>query len=151
MADIIRYATSTWSGDLKDGNGTVSTSSGTVNQATVTFPSRFESGAGSNPEELIAAAHASCFSMALAHGLSQQDAVPEQITTQATIILRSDETGFKIARVHLQTEGTVPGIDEARFREAAEQAKENCPVSALLKPGLEQLTVEARLSQAVGN
>ncbi len=151
MADIIRYATGTWSGNLKGGNGTVSTSSGAVDQASVTFPSRFERGAGSNPEELIAAAHASCFSMALAHNLSQQDTVPEQITTQATITLRSDETGFKISRVHLQTEGTVPGIEEARFREAAEQAKENCPVSALLKPGLEQLTVEARLSQTVGN
>jgi osmotically inducible protein OsmC len=145
MADIIRYATGSWNGDLKNGSGTVSTNSGAVKDAPVTFPSRFENGGGSNPEELIAAAHASCFSMALALELSQAGNIPQNITTRSTITLRSDENGFKITRIHLQTEGNVPGIDESTFAQTAEGAKENCPVSVLLKPGLESLTVEARL------
>jgi len=147
MTDIVRHATSKWSGDLKGGVGTASTGSGVVDNVQVTFPSRFENGAGSNPEELIAAAHASCFSMALAHDLSQGGNVPHNITTHSTITLRPVENGFKIISVHLQTEGAVPGIDEAAFSQAADSAKENCPVSALLKPGLESLTVEARLSR----
>lgn len=144
MADIQRHATGTWSGDLKNGKGTASTESGALSNAPITFPSRFEHGEGSNPEELIAAAHAACFSMALSLGLSQQGHPPEAIETRATITLRSDG-GFKITGVHLETEGRVPGIDAETFRAAAEQAKENCPVSVLLKPGLEQLTLDARL------
>ncbi|NJN68088.1 MAG: OsmC family protein [Chloroflexaceae bacterium] len=150
MADILRYATGRWSGDLKMGRGSVSTGSGVVEHAPVTFPSRFENGTGSNPEELIAAAHASCLSMALAHGLSQEGHTPQSITTRSTIALRKNETGFKITRIHLQVEGIVPGIDEAGFSQAAEAAKENCPVSVLLKPGLESLTLEARLSREAG-
>jgi osmotically inducible protein OsmC len=150
MADVLRYATGSWSGDLKGGMGAISTSSGVIDRAPVTFPSRFENGAGSNPEELIAAAHASCFSMALAHELSQAGNIPQNITTRATIALRSDGNGFKITRIHLQTEGVVPGIDESVFSQTAEVAKENCPVSVLLKPGLESLTVEARLSREAG-
>lgn len=145
MPDILRHATASWAGDLRSGIGKASTESGALQDATITFPSRFEDGTGSNPEELIAAAHAACFSMALSAGLSQQGTPPEEIKTKATLTLRKDESGFKITGIHLETEGKVPGIDEAAFKEAAEGAKENCPVSVLLKPGLESLTLAARL------
>lgn len=145
MAEIQRSGTGTWTGDLKRGRGTASTGSGVLTNAPITFASRFESGEGSNPDELIAAAHASCFSMALSLGLSQQGHPPESIRTNATVTLRSAGGGFKIVKVHLETEGNVPGIDAAAFKATAEQAKENCPVSVLLKPGLEALTLDARL------
>lgn len=148
MADIRRHATASWSGDLRGGTGKASTESGALRDATVTFPSRFESGTGSNPEELIAAAQAACFSMALSGGLSAQGHPPREIRTRATLLLRKGESGFKIAGIHLETEGDVPGIDEATFKAAAEKAKETCPVSTLLKPGLEELTLDARLAEA---
>lgn len=109
------------------------------------FRSRFEDGAGTNPEELIAAAHASCFSMALSKILGDQGHAPEKISTKASLTLSKTEAGFKISKLHLQTEGRVAGMDEAAFREAAEKAKANCPVSMLLKPGLETLTLDAKL------
>ncbi len=145
MADILRNAAASWSGDLQSGAGTVSTGSEVLTEATVTYPSRFESGTGTNPEELIAAAHASCFSMALALGLSRQGHAPQALQTQATLTLRKDQSGFKITKVHLAVEGTVTDITAETFAEAANQAKENCPVSVLLKPGLEELTLDARL------
>ena len=111
------------------------------------FHSRFETGPGTNPEELIAAAHASCFSMALSKILGDQGKTPERISTQATLTMAKTDTGFKITKVHLATEGRVPGFDEAGFRQAAEKAKDNCPISVLLKPGLEEVTLEAKLSK----
>lgn len=143
MADLLRHATASWAGDLRSGTGRASTESGALTDATITFPSRFESASGSNPEELIAAAHASCFSMALSAGLSAQGHAPKQIRTKATLTLHKGESGFKITRIHLETEGDVPGIDAAAFQAAAEKAKETCPVSVLLKPGLEELTLTA--------
>jgi osmotically inducible protein OsmC len=145
MPDLLRHASARWAGDLTSGNGTASTESGALKDAKVNFSSRFESGAGSNPEELIAAAHASCFSMALANNLSKAGHVPEEIRTQATLTLNKGPNGFKITKIHLDTEGSVPGIDQAAFAEAAEQTKKTCPVSVLLLPGLEEASVSAKL------
>ncbi len=144
MADILRHAHASWAGDLRGGTGKASTESGALRDATVTFPSRFESGSGSNPEELIAAAHAACFSMALSGVLGAQGHAPKEIRTKATLTLSRAESGFKITKIHLETEGEVPGIDEAAFMAAAEKAKETCPISTLLKPGLQELTVDAK-------
>ncbi|MER3455422.1 MAG: OsmC family peroxiredoxin [candidate division GAL15 bacterium] len=145
MPEITRTASATWTGDLRTGTGWVSTPSGVLRETLVTFPSRFESAPGSNPEELIAAAHATCFSMALAGRLSREGNPPERIETRATLTLQMGEAGARITRIHLQTQARVPGIDEAKFLELAEAAKDGCPVSQLLKPGLEALTLEARL------
>ncbi|MBK9715831.1 MAG: OsmC family peroxiredoxin [Kouleothrix sp.] len=140
-----RHASATWSGDLASGSGTASTESGALQDAKVTFASRFENSGGSNPEELLAAAHASCFSMALANNLSKDGHVPQEIRTRATLTLNKGPNGFKITKIHLDTEGSVPGIDQAAFAEAAEQTKKTCPVSVLLLPGLEEATVSAKL------
>jgi lipoyl-dependent peroxiredoxin len=145
MADIQRHASATWTGDLRGGTGTASTESGALRDAKITFPSRFEDNSGSNPEELLAAAHAACFSMALSGNLGREGHTPKQIRTRATLTLSRGESGFKITRIHLETEGEVPGIDESAFKAAAEQTKQTCPVSVLLLPGLEEATVEARL------
>jgi osmotically inducible protein OsmC len=145
MAEFQRHANSTWKGDLRSGAGVASTESGALQNAQVTFVSRFENASGSNPEELIAAAHAACYSMALAHGLSQGGHVPESIDMKATVTLRMDDKGIKITKIHLETEGIVSDIDAAAFQAAAEETKQACPVSALLLPGLEELTLEARL------
>lgn len=146
MSDILRHGTATWRGDLQGGTGTASTASGALDNAKVTFTSRFEEPVtGSNPEELIAAAHAACFSMALSGVLARQGHTPEEIRTKATVTLNKGASGFKITKVHLETDGKVPGMDEVAFRQAAETAKETCPVSVLLKPGLQELTYEARL------
>jgi osmotically inducible protein OsmC len=146
MPDIVRHATGTWAGDLQGGAGTVSTESGALRDAKVTFTSRFEEGiTGSNPEELVAAAEAACFSMALANNLSKQGHPPKEIRTQATLTLNKGEGGFKITKIHLETEGNVPGIDQATFNATAEKTKETCPISVLLIPGLEEMTVNARL------
>lgn len=145
MADIKREGRAVWKGGLKDGEGTTSTQSGFLNNLPYTVPSRFESGKGSNPEELIAAAHASCFSMMLAKILGDQNKTASQISTTATLTMRMDASGPKISGIHLVTEAQVPGMDQAGFQSAANEAKEKCPVSGLLKPGLENLTLEARL------
>lgn len=145
MPEITRTATVTWTGDLRTGRGQASTPSGALRDTPVTYVSRFESAEGSNPEELIAAAHAACFSMALAGRLTREGSPPERIETRATLTLQLGESGARITRIHLETRARVPGIDEARFREVAEGAKEGCPVSQLLKPGLEALTLDAAL------
>jgi len=145
MPEIVRTATVTWTGDLRGGLGKASTQSGALREVSITFPSRFEQGEGSNPEELIAAAHAACFSMALSGRLAQRGLPPQEIRTRAAVTLQTGEGGPRITKVHLETEARVPGADEATFRQAAEEAKEGCPVSALLKPGLQALTLDARL------
>ena len=146
MPDILRHASGTWAGDLQTGTGTASTESGALHDAKVSFASRFnEPMTGSNPEELIAAAHASCFSMALSATLGRQGHTPRKISTKATLTLKRGESGFKVTKIHLETECDVPGIDEATFKQAAETAKDTCPISTLLKPGLEALTLDARL------
>jgi lipoyl-dependent peroxiredoxin len=145
MPDILRHASATWAGDLRSGTGSASTESGALKDAKIAFVSRFENEPGSNPEELLAAAHAACFSMALSANLGRQGLTPKEIRTRATVTLNKGEAGFKITKVHLETEGEVPGIDQAGFAEAAEKTKQTCPVSVLLLPGLEEATVSARL------
>jgi len=141
MPAILRTATGTWHGDLKGGNGLIDApSSGVLNQTPFTFATRFENAKGTNPEELIAAAHAACFSMAFSNYLSQQGHVPDTITTRATISL---EDG-KINKMHLETRGKVAGLDNAAFKKLADEAEKKCPVSNLLRPGL-SITLDAAL------
>lgn len=129
MADIERTANAVWNGDLKAGGGKISGTSGALNDASYTFASRFEQGKGTNPEELIAAAHAACFSMFLANTLSKDGNVPESIETTATVSLGAGPT---ITKIRLETRGQVAGIDDATFQEAVRVAKEGCPVSKAL-------------------
>jgi osmotically inducible protein OsmC len=148
MADIQREARAHWSGDLRTGSGKTSTGSGALSDLPYSVPSRFESGKGSNPEELIAAAHASCFSMMLAKVLGDQKKTPRNIRTKAVLTLGQRGGGWKITQIHLETEATGEGLDEQTLKKAAEQAKEQCPVSVLLKPGLEAITLDAKLGSA---
>lgn len=145
MTELLRRASAVWSGTLREGAGKVSTASGALKDADVTFASRFENAPASNPEELLAAAHASCFSMKLSGVLTGQGHAPTEIRSSATLTMSKLESGWKITRVHIETEGKVEGIDAATFKAAAEEAKETCPVSVLLKPGLEEVSLDARL------
>lgn len=145
MADLKRTGSAVWTGTLREGKGRTSLGSGLLADAPVTFVSRFEHGDGTNPEELIGAAHASCFSMAFSASLTKAGFPPGEIRTTATVTLRSGDAGWSVVGVHLDTAGRVPDIDEPRFLEIAEQAKQGCPISRLLAPGLESLTVEAKL------
>ena len=137
-----RNADAVWEGDLKSGKGTMKLGSGAF-QGQYSFASRFEQGTGTNPEELIAAAHAGCFSMALSHALAQAGHPPKRVHTTAKVHLEKTEGGFAIPRIDLVTEAQVPGIDAAAFRQQAESAKQNCPVSKLLKGA--QINLDAKL------
>ena len=136
-----RSASAVWKGGLKDGTGTISAPSGALSNVPYTFKMRFEDAQGTNPEELIAAAHAACFSMALSHGLAQAGTPPEQLRTSATSTF---VPGTGITAMRLEVSGRVPGLDEEGFRAAAEGAKENCPVSQALKGNVE-ITLDAHL------
>lgn len=138
-----RSGEATWNGNLPDGNGTMTVESGAYEGA-YSFRSRFEDGAGSNPDELIAAAHAGCFSMAFANVLDEAGYDPESVHTTAEVTLRTLEDGPTLTKMHLTTEATVPDIDEDTFQEHAEAAKNNCPVSKALA-GVE-ITLDASLS-----
>jgi osmotically inducible protein OsmC len=127
-----RKGSAVWSGDLKSGKGTVSTDSGVLRETQYSFATRFEQGAGTNPEELIAAAHAGCFSMALSDQLGTQGITPERIATTATVTLEKQEAGFAITAVHLEVQARIPNGDRNAFDAAANEAKENCPVSKVL-------------------
>jgi osmotically inducible protein OsmC len=140
MAAIQRTASATWRGDLKSGKGQVDATSGVLRTTPYTFATRFENAPGTNPEELIAAAHAACYSMAFSNYLSQQGHVPDSITTEATISL---EEG-KINKMHLVTRGRVAGLDNAAFKRLAGEAEKKCPVSNLLRSGL-AITLDAAL------
>ncbi len=144
MADIIRTATAAWQGDLRSGGGTTSTTSGALKDTKISFSTRFGDAIGANPEELIAAAEASCFSMALSSNLSKAGFVPTSIATKATLTMTT-EGGFKITAIHLDTEVKAPGVSAEKFAEIAEATKEGCPVSTLLKLGLQSLTLSAKL------
>jgi lipoyl-dependent peroxiredoxin len=126
-----RTAEAQWEGSLQDGKGTVSLGSGAF-EGQYSFSSRFEEGVGTNPEELIGAAHAGCFSMALAAGLGRAGYSPSRVHTVATVHLEKGDAGFRISRIALSTEAVVPGIDEAAFQEQAAAAKTGCPVSQAL-------------------
>lgn len=137
-----RNADAVWEGDLKSGKGTIKLGSGAY-QGAYSFQSRFESGTGTNPEELIAGAHAGCFSMALSHALSQAGHPPKRVHTTAKVHLQQVAGGFSIPRIDLVCEAEVPGVDAAAFQEKAEEAKKNCPVSKLLAAA--EITLDARL------
>ena len=140
MAAIERTASGVWHGDLKSGHGHIDSSSGVLRETPFTYATRFENAKGTNPEELIAAAHAACYSMAFSNYLSQQGHVPEEIATRATITLDSGV----ITKMHLVTKGRVPGLDAAAFKRLAEEAEKKCLVSNLLRNGLE-ITLDASL------
>jgi lipoyl-dependent peroxiredoxin len=142
-----RRAEVVWKGDLSSGSGTiVSTGSGALSDLNVSWTSRTEdSGGNTSPEELIAAAHAACFSMALSHGLAQAGNAPEQVDVSATCTFEQIESGWKITTMELEVEGRVPGIDLEAFQQAAEQAKEGCPVSGALAGNVE-ISVRASLA-----
>ena len=127
-----RHAQATWTGDLKSGNGNYKGQSGAL-AGGYSFGTRFENAPGTNPEELIGAAHASCFSMALAAGLGKAGHQPKRINTTADVTIDKVGEGFKITQIVLKTEGEVPGIDEKTFKEFAEKTKTGCPVSGALK------------------
>lgn len=127
-----RSASAVWQGDLKGGKGSISTASTVLKDTQYSFGTRFENGAGTNPEELIAAAHAGCFSMALSAALSGAGFVPERVATQATVSLDQVNGGWSITTVELRLDAKVPGIDQAKFDQLAQDAKQNCPVSKVL-------------------
>ncbi len=131
-----RTGSAHWSGGLKDGKGTVSTQSGVLSQTPYSFSTRFENGIGTNPEELIAAAHAGCFSMALSAHLGNAGMTPESIDTNATVTLDKTDAGFTITAVHLDVKVKIPGADRSKFDEAAQNAKKGCPVSRVLNTNI---------------
>lgn len=139
---MIKKAWAVWKGGIKDGGGTLSTETGVLNQAPYGFKSRFEDGKGTNPEELIGAAHAGCFSMALSLMLGESGLTPEKIETHADVTLEKVGGGFEITASHLSVVAKIPGADPAKFEEIANQAKTGCPVSKLLKA---KITMEAKL------
>ncbi|MBN2303037.1 MAG: OsmC family protein [Anaerolineae bacterium] len=138
----VRQAEAVWEGNLREGNGTMKfgTFSGPY-----TFASRFESGEGTNPEELIGAAHAGCFSMAFSAELDRAGFAPIRVQTTASVHLTKGESGFRVTQIDLVTEAVVPGIDAAKFQEIAEGAKNGCPISQLLMPGA-TITLQATLA-----
>lgn len=136
-----RTANAVWKGNLKEGSGTLKTESGAV-EGSYSFPSRFETGKGTNPEELLGAAHAGCFSMQLAHTLAQAGHTLESVATTAKVHLDMKD-GPSISKIELQTEAKVPGLDEATFQEHAQKAKEGCIVSRALKAV--DMTLDAKL------
>src|SRR3954451_21224738 len=140
----IRTATARWEGNLTEGSGTIKTGKGGY-QGNYSFKSRFEEGEGTNPEELIAAAHSGCFSMAFSKGLADAGFTPTSVETTAKEHLDKTDGGFGVTRIELDTVGAVPGVDEGTFQKIAEDAKENCPISRLLSPGA-QIALTARLS-----
>lgn len=137
-----RNASAEWQGGLKDGKGSISTDSGVLSQTQYSFSTRFEEGIGTNPEELIAAAHAGCFSMALSGQLGQAGLTAESIRTTAAVRLEKTDQGFAITSVHLDVRARVPGADQTAFETAANNAKTGCPVSKVLNA---EITMEARL------
>lgn len=139
---IKRRGSAAWSGGLKDGRGNISTESGALNAYPYGFASRFEGVKGSNPEELIGAAHASCFTMALSLILGEAQLTATELNTSAEVTLEKLESGFTITAVHLTLKGKVPGADQAKFHELAMKAKANCPVSKLFKA---DLSLDAKL------
>lgn len=139
---IKRTGSAVWQGGLKDGRGTISTESGALNAYPYAFASRFEGIRGSNPEELIGAAHASCFSMALSMILGEAKLTAEKIETSAAVTLEQVPDGFAITSIHLTLKAKVPGADQAKFEELANKAKAGCPVSKLFKA---EITLDATL------
>ncbi len=142
---IERNASATWTGDLRGGNGRFTMSSGTLEDTPYSFATRFENAPGTNPEELLAAAHAACYSMALAATLGGRGAQPQEVRTDATCIVEPQSGGgFKITRMRLNTTATVPGLSDDQFQEIAKAAEATCPVSNALRGGI-AIELTARL------
>ncbi|RRA47947.1 OsmC family protein [Acidipila sp. EB88] len=139
-----RTASAEWQGSLQGGKGTISSASGVLHDTQYSFATRFADGVGTNPEELIAAAHAGCFSMALGAQLGEAKLTPEYIRTEAKVTLSKVEGGFGITKIHLETTAKVPGATEESFHEAAEGAKKGCPISKLFA-GNAEITLNAKL------
>ena len=137
-----RKASAVWKGGLKDGKGSVSSASGVLSNTPYSFTTRFENTPGTNPEELIAAAHAACFSMALSAQLGAANLTPESIDTSATLTMDKLDSGWTITAVHLDVAARVPGADAVAFQKAADNAKSGCPVSKVLKANI---TMNAKL------
>lgn len=140
---MVRKASAVWNGSLKEGKGTISTESKVLSHAQYSFSTRFENGIGTNPEELIAAAHAGCFSMALSAQLGNAGITPESIETTATVTLEKTDAGFTITKSHLDVTAKIPGVDAAAFEKAAHEAEVGCPISRLLKA---EITMTAKLA-----
>lgn len=139
---IRRKASAEWRGGLKDGKGTITTDSGVLQASQYSFGTRFEEGKGTNPEELIAAAHAGCFAMALSMILGQAGMTADSISAQATVSLEKVGEGFEVTSSHLTVRAKIPGADPAAFEKAAQAAKAGCPISKLLRA---EVTMEAAL------
>jgi len=139
---MIRKASAVWQGDLKSGKGTVSTESGVLSNSQYSFSTRFENGKGTNPEELIAAAHAGCFSMALSAELGKVGIAPERIETTADLTFEKQDAGFSVTGIHLVTSVKIASGDRTKFDAAANAAKAGCPISRLLNT---KITLEAKL------
>ena len=137
-----RKASAVWQGGLKDGKGTISTDSGVLSNTQYSFSTRFENGVGTNPEELIGAAHAGCFSMALSGQLGNAGLTAESINTTATVTLDKTEAGFTVTEVHLEVRAKIPGATKEAFETAANNAKAGCPISRLLNA---KITMDASL------
>lgn len=142
---MIRKANAVWSGGLKDGNGVVSTQSGALKDARYGFATRFESSPGTNPEELIAAAHAGCFSMSLSGKIGAANLTAQKIQTEAAVTMEKLDAGWTVVAIHLDVTATIPGVDVTVFQKAAEDAKNTCPISRLLAPGA-KITMAAKLA-----
>jgi osmotically inducible protein OsmC len=138
-----RRAQAVWNGSGKDGQGRLSSDSGVLQDTQYSWKTRFADGKGTNPEELIAAAHAGCFAMALAFALGKNGHEAQEIRTEAAVSLDQQDGGFAITTVHLDLTARVPGLDEATFRRIAEEAKNGCPVSKVLNA---QITLDAKLA-----
>ncbi|MDE1154278.1 MAG: OsmC family protein [Acidobacteriaceae bacterium] len=138
-----RSASAVWQGSLKEGKGSISTQSTTLKDAQYSFKTRFEDGVGTNPEELIAAAHAGCYSMALSAMLTEEGFVPDEVATTAAVKLEMLAEGPTVTKIKLTTKAKVPNIDAAKFDEISKKAKEGCPISRLLKAA--EITLDASL------
>jgi osmotically inducible protein OsmC len=139
---MVRKASAVWKGSLKEGKGTISSDSGVLSSTPYSFSTRFENAKGTNPEELIAAAHAGCFTMALSAQLGNAGITPESLETTASLSLDKLDAGWTVTKVHLDVTARIPGADQAAFDKAAEAAKAGCPISRLLKA---EITMTARL------
>ena len=138
-----RKASAIWHGTLKEGNGTISTESGVLKDTAYSFHTRFEDGKGTNPEELIAAAHAGCFTMALSGQLTNAKLTPESLETTAEVTMEKTDAGPTVTKIHLKTRAKVPGASKEAFETAANAAKTGCPISRLLKAA--EITLDAEL------
>lgn len=139
----VKKASAVWKGGIKDGGGVISTETGVLKEAPYGFKARFEDGPGTNPEELIGAAHAGCFSMAFSLMLGEAGFTPDKIETHADVTLEKLDSGFEVTSSHLNVTASIPGIDQAKFDEIANKAKAGCPISKLLKTNI---TMDAKLA-----